>query len=437
MRKPLTRTRVIVLRQVRMLDPHNDTDIVTDVMISDGMITEFQQELPRGADVREIDVHGKWLFPGLVDMHVHLRVPGGQGSETLESGLKAAVAGGITTVAMMPNTNPAIDNPELMNELVEQCSVLNLADVVVVPCVTVGRNGKRLVALETLHESGARIFSDDGSPVYDDNLLREALERTDSFGGVIIEHPEDTRLTSGGVLNMGPVADELKVRGIPESAEYLDVRRSIDICESVGGRLHLTHLSCPGSVLLVKEAVRRGVRVTCDVTPHHLALREQDVFEFGTDAKMNPPLRSEDSRAALVSLVSKGSVGALASDHAPHSLEKKQTVLEEAAFGITGLETLLPIALEVLTGEGGIAPLAVLKLLSTGPASILGLNPPSLSPGRNCSFVLFDPEKEYTLEETGTFSLSRNTPFLRRRLRGRVIAVWKGDLIYREGIFAV
>ena len=421
----------VLLRSVRTLDPFTGTDAVCDVLVERGRIAAAGRAPFGIAGVRSLDCFGLWLFPGLVDMHVHLRVPGDGTSETLATGFRAALAGGVTTLAMMPNTDPPLDSPGVVSDLLADCRRIGTVNALAVACVTAGRRGEEMVDFRALREAGAAAFSDDGSPVACRELFERALEEISAFDGLFIEHPEDVTMSEGGILTAGPVADALGVTGISESSESDYVGSCLDILGRIGGRLHLTHLSSPASVRLASDASASGLGVTCDVTPHHIALSDRAVLEHGTRAKMNPPLRSEESRAQLARLVASGAVTAVASDHAPHSPSRKAGSLEEAAFGITGLETLLPISLEVLSGQVGMNVLQVLSLLTTGPASVLGLPPPSLEPGSG-SFVLFDPSREWTLAEAGTQSLSRNTPFMDRVLEGRVVAVWNGGQVYGE-----
>lgn len=381
----------------------------------------------------EIDGTGKWLFPGLVDMHVHLREPGGEDSETVETGLRAAVAGGVTTVGVMPNTDPPLDSIESAVRLMETAGSLGLAKAVPVPCVTRGRLGKELLDLSSFARRGIRAFSDDGDPVHDPAILLDALNTVAEFDGVIIQHPEEKGL-SGGAVNRGETSRGLGVPGIPQEAETVDVVRCMEIARASAGHLHLTHLSLPRSVQLARSDLFRPARVSIDVTPHHLALDETALLEHGTMAKMNPPLRTGKQRSRLAEMVRDGMIDAVASDHAPHSSAGKDLPLDRAAFGITGLETLLPLALEVL-GDLGMPPLAILRLLTSGPAEVLGVPRPSLVPGGPAECVLFDPGEEYTLAAAGMFSRSSNTPFLQRRLTGRVKAVWMRKLIYRDGEF--
>ena len=412
-----------------------NTDFHGDILIGNGRIEAVDPGLPVELDAIPINADGKWVFPGLVDMHVHLRVPGGEDSETIETGLKAAIAGGITTVGAMPNTTPPIDSPQIVSDMISAASSLNLARCIPVPCVTRGRAGECLVGFHKLHEAGATAFSDDGGPVHDSGLLLQAMETVSAFNGVIIEHPEVMEL-SGGSINQGVIAGELGVRGIPECAETVDVARCLEIANNCPGHLHLTHLSSPRSIELVRSDCFRSAEVTVDVTPHHLILDETAVLEHESMAKMNPPLRSFESRSGLLAMVKKGMVDAIASDHAPHAMLKKRKSLEDAAFGIVGLETILPLTIEALHTESGMTLLQILSLLTKGPAGILRIQESGIAVGDKADIVLYNPDIEYSLYETGTFSKSRNTPFFRRILKGKVEAVWKGRLVYRDGQFA-
>jgi len=416
-----------ILFGVRLLNPADDTDLNADVTISHGSVVSIRPSLG--------DPSGLWLMPGLVDLHVHLRVPGGEEAETLETGLRAAIAGGVTVVGMMPNTIPPLDSVEGVLRVMEQSEGLGLARIHPVPCVSKGRQGTRCVEMEQFASLGIKAFSDDGSPVLSDSVLLEAFERSSAFSGVVIEHPEVPELAAGGAVNQGLASRITGVAGIPEEAEYRDVARCIEILKrsGTGASLHLTHLSSPQSVRLAIEASAEGLRVTCDVTPHHLALDENDLIWMGSVAKMNPPLRSAESRADLAGLVRSGCVTAVASDHAPHPARRKNLSLQDSAFGITGLETLLPVSMDILYRQEGMPPLEVVRLLTTAPAGILGIPLPVIMQGYPPEMVLFDPDSEWIYERT--FSRSSNTPFLGRTLRGRVLRVWVKHEIFREGEF--
>jgi len=401
---------------------------VADVLIRRGRI-EFPAPANPPPDCRIMDCSGLWVMPGLVDMHVHLRTPGYTEAETLETGLRAALAGGVTMVGMMPNTDPPLDNPGLVEAVMKTCDALDLATVVPVPCVTLGGKGGSLVDMEAFFSMGIRAFSDDGRPVASDRVLSEAFRRVARFDGLIIEHPENLSLSAAGAMNLGPVSEALGIKGIPEEAEWSDALRCVGLLEGTGAKLHLTHLSSPESVGIAASAVARGLSVTCDTTPHHLALNHNLVTTLGGNAKMNPPLRSEESRKKLVEQCSRGLVQAVASDHAPHTPESKNKPLSRAAFGVTGLETLLPVTIDALVKQGGMEPLSVVEMLTLAPASILGAAVPDLTGKGADSLVLFDPNEEWVFP--GGFSLSRNTPFLGTTLTGRVLMTVYRGRVYR------
>lgn len=416
-----------ILQGVRLLNPFSAFDGVVDVAIEEDSVKWIREASGEPS--------GLWLFPGLIDMHVHLRTPGYEEAETLETGLRAAVAGGVTRVGMMPNTSPVLDTAELVLAVRTKGNSLGLAEIEPIPCVTVGRAGETCTDLEDFADSGISCFSDDGSPVESNKALQEALRRVSLFNGVVIEHPEVTSMAAGGAVNQGRASTETGVKGIAESAEYLDVKRCVDILRDSESeaRLHLTHLSSPESVQLAYDAACEGLNVTCDVTPHHLSLNEEAVITLGATAKMNPPLRSEKSRKALVNMVSRGMVTAIASDHAPHSKAAKEMPLATAAFGITGLETLLSLTLDVLGREGGMSPLDIIRLLTTAPAAILNIPSPEIASGKKLNMVLFDPEEKWVY--SSSYSRSSNSPFFGEVLTGRVLRVWFPEELYREGEF--
>jgi len=415
-----------------VLDPVSGLDGIRDVLLAGGGLEFVDGTSPVPEDATRVDGGGKWLFPGLVDMHVHLREPGDEESETVKTGLAAALAGGVTTVGVMPNTDPPMDSPSRVEELLDRAAKVSPVTVVPIPCVTMGRAGIEPTDLRAMMEMGVKAFSDDGDPIQDPRILLAALDAVAAVNGVVIEHPEDKRL-SGGCMNAGGTARRMGLTGIPSKSETVDVARCLELASGAPGRLHLTHLSLPRSVELARSDPFRSAGATVDVTPHHMALDERAVEESGSMAKMNPPLRSPEDRKELVEMVAKGMVNAVASDHAPHFPGKKDLPMPEAAFGITGLETLLPVTLEIL-GNAGMQPLEILALLTTGPASILGIDAPAIVHGGRAECVLFDPAREYFLKDENMYSRSRNTPFAGRLLRGRVEMVWIGGPVYREGV---
>lgn len=415
-----------ILRGVRLLNPITNFDEVVDVAVSKDSIKWIKIASGKSS--------GLWLIPGLVDMHVHLRTPGYEEAETLETGLKAAIAGGVTCVGMMPNTSPPLDSAELAVVLKLQGESLGLSAIEPIPCVTKDRAGLQCVNFQEFAKSGISCFSDDGSPVQSDEALNEAFSSLALFNGLVIEHPEVSSMAAGGAVNLGRASRETGTQGIPESAEFLDVKRCINILRKCsGGRLHLTHLSSPESIRLVHEAFLNGLDVTCDVTPHHLVLNEQEVIDSGPIAKMNPPLRSEESRKKILEMMKSGFVTAVASDHAPHPHSKKTLPLSSAAFGIIGLETMLPLTVDVLLREAGMSPLDIIRLLTTGPASVINTVVPDVDVNKPLNMVLFDPQRKWLYSDT--FSKSSNTPFLGQMLTGRVLRVWLKHELFREGEF--
>jgi dihydroorotase len=424
----------ILIKGGRVLSPEDNLDGLLDVRIEDGVIREIASNLAGGAD-ETLDARGNVVAPGLVDIHVHLREPGGEASETLSSGLAAAVAGGFTAVAAMPNTKPIIDRPELVAAQIDKAHRLGLARVFPVAAVSMASEGESLTDFGALVATGAVAFSDDGRTVKTADLLRRALERSRHLGAPISDHCEDPSLSAGGVINEGPVAEKLGVRGIPNASEDVCVARDLVMAEATGGHLHVAHLSTAGALDMVRQAKRRGVRVTCEVTPHHFALTDEAVLVHGSNAKMNPPLRSAADVEALRAGIADGTVDAIATDHAPHAPELKAEPLDAGApFGIIGLEIALPLALSELVHTGLISLWHMISLLSANPARIINQPLGRLQIGGAADLTLFDPELAWTYHAGQGRSKSRNTPFDGRTFRGAVTAtIVSGNIVYRRG----
>lgn len=424
----------ILIKGGRVLSPEDNLDGALDVRVEDGVIRAIAPNLPAGAD-ETLDARGWVVAPGFVDMHVHLREPGGEVSETLETGLAAAVAGGFTSVATMPNTRPVIDRPELVAGQIAKARQLGLARVFPVAAVTFGSEGESLTDFEALVAAGAVAFSDDGRPVKTAGLLRQALERCRELGAPLSDHCEDPSLSAGGVINEGPVAEKLGVRGIPNASEDACVARDLVIAEATGGHLHVAHLSTARSLDMVRQAKRRGVRVTCEVTPHHFALTDEAVLAFGTNAKMNPPLRSAADVEAIRAGIADGTVDAIATDHAPHAAGLKAKPLEAGApFGITGLETALGLALTELVHSGLISLWHMVSLLSANPARLINQPLGRLQIGGPADLTIFDPTLEWTYRAAQSRSKSHNSPFEGRKFRGAITAtIVGGKIVYRRG----
>ena len=413
-----------------MISPADGFDAPLDVLLEGGLIREVAPRLDRRAD-RVIDARGQIVAPGFVDLHVHLREPGGEESETLETGLSAAVAGGFTAVCPMPNTSPVNDRPELTSALVARGHQIGLARVFPIAAVSRGSTGETLTDFRALTAAGAAAFSDDGRPVKTAGLMKTAMEMARDLGVPVVEHCEDPSLTVGGVVNAGAVAEKLGVKGVPSASEEVCLARDIVLAEATGAHLHVAHLSTAGSVELVRAARRRGVRVTAEVTPHHFVLTDEAVLQYGTNAKMNPPLRSARDVDVVLAGLADGTIDAIATDHAPHALRLKAKPLNEAPFGVIGLETALGLAMTFLVHTGRISIRQLIALLSVNPARIINQPLGRLSVGSHADITVFDPEREWVYRVDESRSKSRNSPFDGWKLKGRTTAtIVAGKIVY-------
>ena len=424
----------LLIKGGRVLSPEDDLDGTLDVLVEGGVIRQIATGLDSSGEV--VDAEGLVVCPGLVDLHAHLREPGGEVSETLETGLAAAVAGGFTSVCPMPNTRPVNDNPESTRTMVELAKRIGLARVLPIAAVTVGSNGEVLTDFERLVEAGAVAFSDDGRPVKTADLMRQALERARPLGVPIIDHCEDPALSAGGAINQGPVAKRLGLRGIPGASEDVCVERDIEVARSTGGHLHIAHLSTAQSCTLVREAKRLGVRVTCEVTPHHFTLTDDAVEKYGTHAKMNPPLRGPRDLERILAGISEGTIDALATDHAPHAPALKAKPIADAPFGVIGFETALPLALTQLVYTGKVSLEHLIVMMSSNPAHIIRQNVnPSLGRlqiGGAADITVFDPNCEWTYRAASGRSRSRNSPFDGWRLKGIITTtIVSGEIAFQ------
>ncbi len=427
----------LLIKGGRVLSPADSLDGLFDILIEDGAIRRIEPMLDLVPD-QTVDAAGEIVAPGLVDIHVHLREPGGESSETLETGLQAAVVAGFTTVCPMPNTRPVNDNAESTRRMIAKAGQLGLSRIYPFAAVSLGSEGEQLSDFAALVEAGAAGFSDDGKPVKTAGLARQALEAAVGLGVPVIEHCEDLTLSAGGAMNEGAAARSLGVRGIPSSSEEVCLARDLVLAEAAGAHLHVAHLSTAGSLELVRRAKHRGVKATCEVAPHHFTLADEAVLQYGTLAKMNPPLRSCRDVEAMIEGFADGTIDAIATDHAPHAAPLKQKPLAEAAFGITGLETSLALSLARLVHTGRITLGQLILLMSTNPARIinkhLGNQPLGrLRIGGRADLTLFDPDREWTYRAAEGRSKSRNTPFDGWTFRGAVTAtIVDGKVVYRR-----
>ncbi len=430
----------LLIHGARLIDPARGVDRVEDVRFVDGRVAANAGE---PAD-RVLDGVGLVLAPGFVDLHCHLREPGQEYKETIHSGLAAAVHGGFTTVCAMPNTEPATDNRSVVEYVLRTARAAGLARVLPIGAVTLGRSGKQLAELAELAEAGCVAFSDDGSPVADAELMRRALEYASGLGLAVINHCEEPSLAKGGVMHEGWVCTRLGLKGQPAAAEEVMVARDCQLAALTGGHVHIAHVSTAGAIEAVLAAKARGAQVTCEVTPHHLTLTDEaalygppgsPVPAYDTAARVNPPLRGTTDRYACRLALADGTIDCVATDHAPHALTDKECEFDQAAPGISGLETALPLLLELV--QAGELPLArAVEALTIAPARALGLDRfvpgiGTLAPGAPADAVLFDPDAEWIVDPREFASLGKNTPFRGRRVRGRVIAtVCDGTLVY-------
>jgi dihydroorotase len=421
----------------RVIDPASRVDEALDILVEDGIIAELRGAsgaVEKGTHV--IDAKGKIVVPGLVDMHVHLREPGYEEKETIETGCLAAAAGGITTVVCMANTLPVNDNASVTRSIIERARAAGIIDVLPVGAVSRGLKGEELAELGPMKEVGVVAFCDDGNPIMDSGLMRTALECSSRLGLPVLSHSEDLNLSRGGVMNEGDLSRELGLRGIPHAAEEVMVARDTILAGLTGERLHICHVSTAGSVELIRRAKSKGIPVTAETAPHYFTLTEEAVRECGTNAKMNPPLRTVLDREAIKEGLRDGTVDAIATDHAPHELASKEVDFPLASNGIIGLETALPLTLR-LVDEGVLSMEGAIAKLSTNPSGILGLNKGTLSKGSPADITIFDPGREFVVQKAAFRSKARNTPFDGWQLRGVVEStVVGGRIVYqsKEGV---
>jgi len=422
----------LLLKNGRVVDPASKLDARRDVLIEDGRLAAVDAKIERaGAEV--FDAANLVVAPGFIDMHVHLREPGKEAAETIQSGARAAAAGGFTALASMPNTQPANDTALVTRYILAQAAQAGGARVYPVGAVTKNLAGEELAELESLRAAGAVAFSDDGHPVWNSRILRRALEYAAALNLVVIDHCEDPQLAAGGVMHEGEWALRLGLRGIPALAEELPVTRNVVLAALTGGRIHQAHLSTRGALDVVRRAKREGVRVTCEVTPHHFTLTDEACRDYDTRAKMNPPLRSADDVAAMIEGLADGTVDAIASDHAPHTPTEKQTDFESAPFGVIGLETAVGLALDKLFHAGKITLPRLVELFSTNPARILGVEGGQLKVGAPADLTVLDLERKWTYRAAEGLSKSRNSPFDGWSFRGAAAAtIVAGTLVFRR-----
>lgn len=411
-----------------LIDPAGKIHDKLNILISNGKIEKISTE-PPSKDIYTIDAAGKIVTPGFIDMHVHLRDPGYEYKEDIASGGKAAAAGGFTTICCMPNTKPVNDNAETTKYIFEKAGRLSPVHIIPISAISMGLKGTELADLTELKAAGVIAISDDGASIQNPELMKAGMIKAKELDLLVISHPEDISITKDGVMNAGQAAKKLGLPGIPPEAEESIIKRDIDLARETGARLHIAHVSSANGIELVRSAKKEGLLVTCEVTPHHLFLNENDIGEANPNMKMNPPLRRKTDNLALIAGLKDGTVNAIATDHAPHAENEKKDFLT-AAFGIIGMEQAFPLCYR-LVDEIGLNRL--IELFTIGPATVLKLNMGSLGPGRRADITIIDPNKVWRVDPTHFHSKSRNCPFIGWELTGQIeYTISSGQIAYQS-----
>jgi dihydroorotase len=433
----------LYLKGARIVDPSNLIDdtsvlikrkVLCDIYIRNGKIASIapQGKEPIPTDAKVIDLVGKIVTPGLMDMHTHLREPGEEYKETIATGCLAAVSGGFTAIACMPNTKPVNDNKSITEYILQKAQEAGLATVYPIGAISKGLQGETLAEFGDMKTAGIVAVTDDGRPVMNGELMRRALEYARNFDLPVISHCEDLTLCSGGVMNEGVISTQLGLSGIPAAAEEVMVFREISLAALTGGSVHIAHVSARGSVNLIRQAKASGINVTAETAPHYFSLTEKAVTGYDTNAKMNPPLRTAEDVAAIIEGLKDGTIDAIASDHAPHSVLEKDVEFDRAANGIVGLETALPLTLR-LVHAGHLSLLEAIARLSTNPARILHLRIPSIQTGQKADLTIIDPDRKFIVDVQKFQSISKNSPFHGWELKGKaVMTIINGRIVFDD-----
>ncbi|MDD3776280.1 MAG: dihydroorotase [Actinomycetota bacterium] len=419
----------ILVKNAEVIDPYRNKKFKSDIFISKGLIAEVADSIESSGKVRIIEAKGLTVSPSLIDMHVHLRDPGDDREEDIISGIKSALAGGFTTIACMPNTMPALDCPYLVKYIASQAKI-NDFNLLPVAAMTKGLEGKEITEMGLLLGSGAAAFSDDGKCVQDSRLMFEIMRYAQQLKALLILHEEDYQFSAEGLVHEGYYANKYGLEGISALSEELVIARDLMLAAKTGARIHITHVSTAGTVEMIREAKMNKIQVTCDVTPHHLYFEHSSLGSFNPNLKVKPPLRGPEDREALIEGVKDGTIDAIASDHAPHLNAEKNTTMKDAAFGVIGMETSFKAAYSKLCAEQKMDLLDLLKLYTSGPSSILGLDPVPIETGIAANLVVIDTKKEGKVGPN-FYSKSNNCPFIGHNLKGEVLyTINNGNLSY-------
>ena len=421
----------ILLKNGTVIDYKNSIFEKYDVLIENETIKEISKDIKEEANTI-IDCSGLYIMPGMIDIHCHLREPGFEYKETIETGSKSAITGGFTTICPMPNTKPTPDSAIILSQILEKIKKEAVCNVLPYASVTKGENGEELVEFEELKNAEAIAFSDDGMPVLNSKMMREAIIKADSLGTFVASHCEEKSVASGAI-NAGNIADRLRVEGVLPEAEEIMAAREIVLAETNNVRAHICHISTKTTKNMIRDAKKRGVKITCETCPHYFTFTVDEVLNVGTNAKMNPPLREEKDKQAIIEGLKEGTIDCIVTDHAPHSEEEKERELAKAPNGIIGFETALSAEIMNLVDTGHISYLDLVKLTSYNPAKLLNIDRGILEKGRTADITIFNPDEEYVYTKDMIVSKSKNSPFIDKKLKGKVkYTIVNGKVVYRD-----
>ncbi len=424
-----------LIKNGKVIDPSQKIEKKMNILIDGKLIKEYPgniKELEKRKDLKVIDANKLVVVPGLIDIHVHLREPGFEHKETIRTGTLSAAAGGFTSIACMPNTDPINDNASVTDYILLKARTEGIVNVLPIGAITKSEEGNQLAEIGEMYKAGCVAISDDGMPVTNSNLMRRAMEYVKAFNLPVFVHAEDTYLSDDGVMNEGKTSTMLGLKGIPNASEEVMIARDILLSELTGTDLHICHVSTEGSVRVIREAKKRGVKVTAEATPHHFLLTDEEVYNYNTNAKMNPPLRTSKDVKAIIKGLKDGTLDVIATDHAPHSEDEKNVEFDNAPFGIVGLETALPLSLKLV--EDKILTISqVIEKLTINPANIVNSDKGTLKKNKVADITIYDPKEEYLIDKNNFYSKGKNTPFQDWKVRGKVkYTIVSGKIVYKN-----